>query len=68
MSDYTPASHQLISHEEALIQYAARSEEIKDFFIKIIDEHGDRWLREYFEDQLPIYHGIIPLRHCDQHG
>jgi hypothetical protein len=68
VSNYTPISHQLISHEEALIQYAARSEEIKKFFTKIIDENGDRWLREYFEDQFSIYCGIIPLRRCDQHG
>lgn len=68
MNKYTPVSHQLISHEEALIQEAARSEEIKEFFTKMIDEFGDKWLKEYIEDQISIYYGIIPLHHCNQHG
>ena len=68
MSNYTPISHQLISHEEALIQYAARSEEIMKFFSDMLDKYGEKWLKEYIEDQVSIYYGIIPLRRCDQYG
>jgi hypothetical protein len=62
--DYTPISKQLISHEDALIQRAARYE-VKKFFTETIDKFGDQWIRKYIEDQLSIYYGIITLEYID---
>jgi hypothetical protein len=47
VNDYTPVSHQLISHEEALIQYEARSKEFTKFFTEVLDKYGEKWIREY---------------------
>lgn len=61
VSDYTPISHQLISHEEALAQHEARSKEIMKFFNDILDKYGKKWLEEYIRDQIWIAWGFIPF-------
>lgn len=61
MNNYTSASHQLVSHEQVVARCEEIDKEIKEFFTRIIDEFGDKWIEDYIKDQISIYYGIIPL-------
>jgi hypothetical protein len=65
VNNYITASHQLVSHEQAIAIYEENRARIKKFFTDIIDEFGDKWIEDYIKDQISIYYGIIPLYRCN---